>query len=273
MSTSKGYYSLIQFCPDPSRAETVNIGVLLFCPEKDFIRAQTSLGNRRIERFFKRGSFNPDQVNAAKKAIEARLELEPEQFKTLDDLQRFIDTRANQIVITQPRSMRVEDPEQDLQDLHEELVGDGPQLAMEPAALPELPILDQTFKQLAPTSSRVQLNVTFVVPVIKREIRAKYAYQNHFFNLVRPASFSGDENRATNAAMLLAIEGDLIKRHSGESGQEARLIVVSASADEKAADRIEARVAPLFQDYEVRFVRRGQIDEFAREVEHDVTAH
>lgn len=270
MNASKGHYCLIQFCPDPSRAETVNVGVLLFCPERDFIRARTTDSNRRIERFFQRGSFNPNQVNAAKKAIEARLEIERERFKTLDDLQRFIDTRANQIVITQPRSMRVDDPEQDLRNLFKELVGGRSKRAVEGRVIS---LLDETFKRLAPTSSQVQLNATFVVPVIKREIRVKYAYQNRVFNLVRPASFSGDENRATNTALLLAVEGDLIKRHSGESGQEARLVVVSAGADGEATDQIEARVALLFQDYEVRFVRRGQVDRLVQEVEQAVTAH
>ena len=30
MNQHKGYYSLIQFCPDPSRLEGINIGVLVF---------------------------------------------------------------------------------------------------------------------------------------------------------------------------------------------------------------------------------------------------
>ena len=37
MNSKRGYYSLIQFCPEPSRAEAVNLGVLLFCPEAGFI--------------------------------------------------------------------------------------------------------------------------------------------------------------------------------------------------------------------------------------------
>ena len=48
----KGYYSIIQYCPDLSRLEAANIGVLLFCPEVRFIRAKTSAGNDRIRRFF-----------------------------------------------------------------------------------------------------------------------------------------------------------------------------------------------------------------------------
>lgn len=37
MNTSKGYYSLVQYCPDRSRMESANLGVVLFCPDLDFL--------------------------------------------------------------------------------------------------------------------------------------------------------------------------------------------------------------------------------------------
>jgi len=39
MDARKGYYTLIQFRPDASRLEAVNMGILLFCPETGFIAA------------------------------------------------------------------------------------------------------------------------------------------------------------------------------------------------------------------------------------------
>lgn len=41
-TATKGYYSILQYVPDPERAEGVNIGLMLFCPEKGFLRIQTS---------------------------------------------------------------------------------------------------------------------------------------------------------------------------------------------------------------------------------------
>ncbi len=273
MNTSKGHYCLIQFCPNPSRAEAINVGVLLFCPEQGFIGARTARGNQRIAGFFHRTTFNKHQLNAAKKAIEKRLEVEREQFKTLDDLQRFIDTRANQIVITQPRSVRVENPESDLAELFSELVGEEAKPGIEPSVSPTLPVLDETFRRLLP-SERVQIDPpAFEVPVYEQKITAKYTYQNGALNLVKPEAFPTDESKAARRALLLAAEGDLIVRHCKEPGEEARLIVVSANAGDEAADRIEVRVARLFGEYKVRFVRRSEVDGFAREVERDVTAH
>ena len=44
-SSIRGYYSIVQYCPDPSRLEAVNIGVALFCPEIKFLKA--SFGRRK----------------------------------------------------------------------------------------------------------------------------------------------------------------------------------------------------------------------------------
>ena len=71
---SKGYYSLIQYCPDRSRLEGANIGVVLFCPERRFLQARLSNGNDRLRRFFGAGSFDPSALAAAKRAIAARLQ-------------------------------------------------------------------------------------------------------------------------------------------------------------------------------------------------------
>jgi hypothetical protein len=38
MQPIKGYCLLILYCPDLSRLEAANVGVILFCPEAHFIR-------------------------------------------------------------------------------------------------------------------------------------------------------------------------------------------------------------------------------------------
>jgi hypothetical protein len=72
--------------------------------------------------------------------------------------------------------------------------------------------------------------------------------------------------RGESVAMRLAVEGDLIHRHSSDE-TPWRLIVVSAGDDTGAAAAAEEKVEPLFNEYGVRLVRRSQAGEFAREVE------
>ena len=123
MKPTKGYYSLIQYCPDLSRLEAANIGVLLFCPDRLFLQARTTRDNRRIRHIFGREGHDWSQINSFKIGLEERLEVERPNIQNLDDLQRFIELRANQIQITTPRPMRVRNPDEDLAQLFQDLVG------------------------------------------------------------------------------------------------------------------------------------------------------
>jgi hypothetical protein len=126
MAAKRGYYSLLQFCPDPSRAEVVNLGVVLFCPEVRFIAAKTAASNLRAAKLVGRSRFDSASLDAAKLAIERRLEVDRERFQTLEDFQYFVDTRANVLRLTTPRPVKVFDPEEDIRQLFDELVEGRP---------------------------------------------------------------------------------------------------------------------------------------------------
>ena len=121
MRAQKGYYSVVQYCPDSSRLEVANLGVLLFVPEKRFVQARFSGGNDRVRRFF--GKRDLDFINHQKHALETRLTKDSDRFKTLSDLENFIAKRANEVVLTPPRSVKVTVAEEELKSLCERLVG------------------------------------------------------------------------------------------------------------------------------------------------------
>ena len=75
MAPQKGYYSLIQFCPDASRQETVNLGVLLFCPASGFLDAKTSSNTRRAEKLVGRRQLARKALKQAQLSIEQRLKV------------------------------------------------------------------------------------------------------------------------------------------------------------------------------------------------------
>lgn len=122
MNPKRGYYSLIQFCPDSSRLEAVNVGVLLFCPEIQFLAARTAASNDRAAMLVGCGGLDEAALNSAKRAVERRLEVDREAFQTLEDLQRFVASRGNALKLTDPRPLKVFDPEGDLDTLFAELV-------------------------------------------------------------------------------------------------------------------------------------------------------
>jgi hypothetical protein len=118
MGSLRGYYCIIQYCPSASRGEAANVGVVVFCPERGFLEAKVSAGNDRLSRFFGRDSFDPDIVNDAKAAIIHRLHTDRNSFSTLNDLAHFASTRANELTLTPPRSISVDNPIDDLDTLY-----------------------------------------------------------------------------------------------------------------------------------------------------------
>lgn len=127
MKPSKGYYCLIQYCPDLGRLEAANVGVLLFSPEPHFIKALTSRNNQRIIRFFGSEGHDWSRIDAFKKGLEDRIGIEGPEIRTVEQLERFIGQRANLLQITPPRPMKVIDPETDLEELFKEFIGDPDQ--------------------------------------------------------------------------------------------------------------------------------------------------
>jgi hypothetical protein len=263
MKPTRGYYSLIQFCPDASRLEAVNVGVVLFCPDAGFLAARTAAGNQRAEKIVGRGKLDKAALNSAKRAIERRLEVDRDGFQNLDDLKRFVATRANALQLTDPRPVKVFDAQQDLDSLFEELVGGRPRCQDRPPATPEL---DCVFHRLH-DQGRARLDWEVSVPMVGRTLRVPYAYRNGEWNLVKPQRFSGTESSAINTAMRLALEGDLLQRHSNDEEGTKRLIVVSLFREDDHTGSLTDRVAELLGEYRVRTVKPAEIAQFAAQVE------
>ncbi len=265
MKPKRGYYSLIQFCPDPSRLEMVNVGVVLLCPDANFIAARTSANNRRAEKLVGRGELDRHALNSAKQAIEHRLDVDRASFQSHEDLMAFVNTRGNNLKLTAPRPVKVFDPAADLDKLFSELVGGRSRTQpVEPPA----PQLEEVFRGLH-QQGRARLNLRIEVPVLGRSLRIPYAYQNGVLNLVRPQRFSNKEGVAMESAMRLAMEGDLLQRHGQDAGGEKKLIVVSLFSPNGEKNGVAKRVGQLLQEYDVTNVPENEIGEFVTRVERD----
>ena len=263
-SDAKGYYSVIQFSPDPARAEAVNVGVLLFCPARGFIAAKTRRDNQRVRRMFGDDGFENDRLNAAKTSMErrvARLE-----SAGLEDLERFIASRGNDIILTPARSIRVTgDPAELLGELHEERVGS---VEREKSG-PSMPELDQAMH--SPTlHDRIRFNQDVEVPRFGRTLRIPYAYQNGTFNRIKPQVF---KNAPIERASFLALSGRVIREHKDPEHGEQRLIVVSDVADRAHRDKIRETIDNVFDEANVRNVWRDELPRFLEEVEAELDAH
>jgi hypothetical protein len=264
MNAKRGYYSLIQFCPDPGRLEAVNLGVVLFCPESGYLQARVTTSNVRVRRFFGQKSFDNWALNQAKQALVARLEIDRQDFRTREDLEKFIQTRANAIILSPLRPVKVlKSPERELDDLFEELVGTERRPAQRCLIVPEL---DNVFKRLQ-QEGRAVLNVPVRVPVLGKTLRIPYAYRNGAVHLVKPEKFPEGENQATAAAMKLAVEGDLLQKYGEDDQGRKRLVVVSTFASDRPNLDLQERIVRVLKEYEVRAVLPAELPEFVEAVQ------
>ena len=118
---TKGFYSLIQFCPDIARQEFRNIGLIVFRAEPRFVEVRLSeklaIGSSTVE------DTHPDLLWATRRAFANRLEQEAQTFSSVEDLVNFRASGTNPLRLTPPREIMLHDPVRDAQDLFEELLG------------------------------------------------------------------------------------------------------------------------------------------------------
>ena len=253
----KGYYSVIQYNPDPSRAEAANVGVVLFCPgDEPLILAKRSEKLSRVKMFFRPEVDKLWRIADAVNANITRLTLKKSEYRSVEEFEQFVRTLANDIKMTLPRVVAVTDAVVDLERLFIELVEMPVAESLRTAEV--LPTaINEVFVELA-RQNKVKRPGRIVVPVINRRINVPYAYRNGALNLVKPTTISQSVN-VDDGIIRLAMEGDLINRNKVD-GEERKLIVVSAASN-RAED--EKRVAPLFREYRVLFVPQNDAIAFA----------
>lgn len=274
MNSKRGYYSLVQFCPDFSRMEAANVGVVLFCPELSFIEARTSRGNDRPRKFFGGYNIDPKFLDWAKKGLEERIRVEADSFKTIRDLEHFVNTRGNELVLTSPRPVKVFEPEKELETLFEELVGGRKRETVKKRN--EMQDLDLAFKQLH-IQRRAKLKWDIEVPKTNRNIRVPYAYKNGSWNLVKPQTF-GTKNisSSTDMAMKLSVAGDLLSKYPLDN-YERNLIVVpffdSSSFDSTTKDEEELRssVFAILKEYKIQTIQSQGIHDFIGKIKEEAS--
>jgi hypothetical protein len=255
MSQQRGYYSLIQYFPDPSRLEAVNIGVVVYSSNDGKLCLQISRSNHRIRRFF--GNQDWKFVNSSKAAIANQLRRE--YFRTVKDLEAYIAKRANAIQLSSPRPMRISQIEEDVRSLFSRLVGED--------------LIDRknhVAKDLgqkladAGVEELVEKAVSIEIPDFKKSIRVPYAYQNGRFNLISPLQFDPETDLLAKTGKN-AIEGKLLYEQPDPKFGEMRLVVV-ANFNERIERSTRELVTRILEDNCVKVYPLEMLDPLVEDI-------
>ena len=242
MSQLNGYYSLVQFCPDPSRLESVNIGIVLYSTSEKRLQVRISRSNQRIRRCF--GNQDWSLLSRARTAIANQLR--SEQFLSIQDLDAYISKRANIIQLTQLRPMRITNLEADAIELQKRLVGPEP---VESKCGVHGILKRRLFE--AGVADLVEKSVNVEISDFKKSIRVPYAYQNGRLNLISPVQFDSDAETILTKTGKSAIEGQLLYSERHSTRGEMRLVVV-ANFDEQIEASTRDFVKKTFDEHDIK---------------------
>ncbi|SRR6266404_6611276 len=259
---TKGYYSIVQFVPDLERAEAINVGIVLLCPELGFLKSRTARGNDRARRLFGNNrQIDLEQLNAFKIAFDERIALEGGRIRSVEDFAQFIDTRANLLLLTPPRSIKVVDPELELVRLFKSLVGGQRSTANRATAIKRE--LNMALEQLLTergVSDRVARNVTIDLPLLDRSLTFPFAYSNGQPNVIQTVTFEQGNRENIKRACELAVEA----RDLNDRPKPCKLNVL-ASFQENENDSRE-HVNAVLEKFEIPIYSPAEMEQLVEQI-------
>lgn len=243
MNTYRGYYSVLQFCPDPARFEVANLGVALLCPDQNYFAARVGGGNERVTRFFDRTQYDIERLNAYKLGLVDRLNNGGE-ITDKNSFTQFAAMQINAIVMTPPQFCRVEGKASEVLDkMFDDLVGDKKRKAGDGGLKKRL---RDAFETEGLLGNIVRENVEVEVPAFGRVDEFPFAWQNGVLNLVQIARFtSKDPGSLEQTACRRAIEGQSLRRNENARYGKCELNVVGQfqSEDQQGRDIVHRILA------------------------------
>lgn len=262
MTIQRGYYSVLQFCPDPARFEVANLGVALLCPDQNFFQARVTGGNERVTHFFDRSHYDIPRLNSYKAGLVDRLNNSGE-VKDRDSFGQFAAMQVNAIVMTPPQFCRVEgNAEELLESLLEDLVGEKKRVASEGGLKQRL---REAFEAEGLLGTIILENVSITVPAFGREAAFPFAWQNGVLNLIDPVRFTSNEpSNLEQTACRRAVEGQSISRREDPVHGRCQLNVIGQfqAEDQNGRDIVRR----ILQESEVKLIESSHIESYIQTI-------
>jgi hypothetical protein len=257
--TERGYYSLIQFIPDPGRAEGATVGLALVCPALRQVHIVVSDNNEAPTQRFGKKSFDAARLNISKAALGDRLRFELADNPTLECLVRVRSLEGNSLALSEPRPVAVRvDARATAIALYQELVY-LPEEKRERAKAPDTKPLVAWLEQRGAAISKPG---KITVPVTGEELKVAFPYLNGFNNFVHAQGFPKKRQATVEHAKSIGAQGRLLRRHSEGQEVQTQLIVLARFNDPQHQDL----VGELFSDMGVRMVPANDTERFQQEI-------
>ena len=251
----KGYFSIIQFSPDIARCEAINIGIILFSEELDFFEIKTTENLTRAKSLIFPSSKikSMEFLKTAKLSFCELVKRQKNELIKLPEFEKFVKTRAHEIRLTSPKSIRISDPEKELQELFSTMVIDLPK-NMEKSDKIIFPELDRQLR-MPNIANKIKFEYTINLPITDQTFTAPYAYLNGCTNFIKPQRIIN-----FNSAERLAAQGEIIQK------KKLGKLIVIPKVDMNETNATD-RICDLFNIFEIQYYKIDQIDKLIQKIE------
>ena len=262
MTQMRGFFSVIQYCPDLDRGEYANVGIVLAIPQHRVLEVRISEDNEGPKQRFGAKAFDDVRLTIAKKGLAGRVREEGATWSSAEDLLRFSSKEGNNLTLSVPKVIMVENPTADLEELYSRLVHverrRKQRRRKQRLQAPDLVAVFEAGLIGVPLLTNYQVEIPEY-----GDWEVPYAYQNGVLNLISSEAFS--ERAAEDKGNDLAVKAHLVRRHSDATGKPQKLIVVGGF-DAEAPESLKRRIEFILEECDARLVREEKLDEFVQEI-------
>jgi len=260
------YFSLIQYCPEPARRESANVGLVLVCPGMDYLNPRTTTNHDRIRGFFDVRGQELANLREAEEALVARIKRARHSLMSPEGLASFASLQVNRLSMTAPTSIKVENVEHAFERLFSEYVHERRVKA--PSSSNLRPRLSKLFRPFI-AQKRAQESVEISVPVLEKPWEVDYKYVNGIVNFVRVQSIGS--LRAETEAVKSIMDWDLLKKHDAVEADAALLVPMATPVDTEQEKRRQ-KLSQLFEEYEAQPIFEEDFAKFEEKVQKDLAS-
>lgn len=273
MTSHRGLYSIIQYCPDHARMEAANIGVLLWAPALQYLDVRVAESNDRVRRFFRPDDFNFEAMSTAKELLAGRIRAAKAEIRSEDDLFRFVRSRGGEFVLTDPRVVAVPEPEPTLGLLFQKLVGGRRHGTGSRAVSRQYRKLSKMFETYL-SRGNVYSRQILTDPAVPVSLRVDYSIQNGRMHHVKFFPLTSDPHTLCRRA--LEYSGRCKVLSYDKAGSELPDFEFVGSKPRPGEETAEKQVVATFRkvgEGVVRFVRHSEVDGAIKRWKDLITEH
>lgn len=265
MEKHRSYYALVQYSAHPERMEFVNVGVALFVPESGFVGVRFADGVGRVERLF--GKQPKPYLDALKDGLERRLHAQFSRGVSASSFEDFAEKRANELRVSKPMPVSVDDPQRVLSELFKELVGEERPKAREPRVAKRLHEAFEKAGVVHYLDPRPEVDL----PEYGVKVSVPFGYQNGCYNLVDAMRLPRSVQEGMREAGKRAMEGNLVWRHYANQASPKRLVVVGDFSHQ--TNEFFHAVSEQMDQAHVKLHRLDDLRPLLRDIEQNAKLH